>query len=252
MIRLASPRTTPSAWSSAADIAGHEVAFTLLDLDADHDVREDWLLAVERARMARFHHERDARRFAIRRLLLRAALGERLAMPGSLVQFELGPHGKPRLAESIRSRVSFNTSHSGRWFLIAWSSDIELGVDIERSRDLPDGGSLARNWLMPAEYDRALAAGHAFEGPGFLRLWCRKEAVMKAVGTGLGLDPRTFDVPGDLSLPEPSPVGGPCALEGALQLMDLPLDGAPESLMGAVCVGRAGGTQLLRTSCQTR
>ena len=116
------------------------------------------------------------------RVALRTVLGERLGVAPSEVVFALGAHGKPELPGSS---VRFNLAHSGDRALIA-VSDVEVGVDIER---------LARS---SRAVERTLTEGErAALGPDrhieLLRVWCRKEALAKAIGGGLGWAPETFD-----------------------------------------------------------
>src|ERR1700730_16298502 len=64
----------------------------------------------ERDRAARFHFERDKRRYERRRCLLRVLLARYLCSEPAAVPFRYGPQGKPELAES--SELQFNLSHS--------------------------------------------------------------------------------------------------------------------------------------------
>ena len=116
------------------------------------------------------------------RVALRTVLGERLGVAPAELTFAASEHGKPELPGSS---VRFNLAHSGNRALIA-VADVEVGVDVERlerssraiERTLTDG---ERAGLGP---DRHVE---------LMRIWCRKEALAKAIGGGLGWAPENFD-----------------------------------------------------------
>jgi 4'-phosphopantetheinyl transferase len=118
------------------------------------------------------------------RAALRVALAARLECAPADVVFAAGPHGKPELPGS---RVRFNLSHSGERALIAIADGVEVGVDVER---------LARS---SRAVERTLTDGERAELPNgdrhaaLLRVWCRKEALAKAIGRGLRWAPERFD-----------------------------------------------------------
>src|ERR1039457_4455289 len=111
---------------------------------------------------------------------LRAILGRYTA--GDL-EFAHGPLGKPYLREAPQLR--FNLSHSGGVSLVAVALDVEVGVDIERLRPMPDFLALAERFLAPGDA-AALAETPAVgrEREFFVR-WTRTEAMWKARGIGL-------------------------------------------------------------------
>jgi 4'-phosphopantetheinyl transferase len=111
---------------------------------------------------------------------LRAILGRYTA--GDL-EFAHGPHGKPYLRDAPQLR--FNLSHSGGVSLVAVALDVEVGVDIERLRPMPDCQAVAERFLAP-EDAAALAETPAVEREReFFIRWTRSEAMWKARGIGL-------------------------------------------------------------------
>ena len=212
------------------------VNILVLDLDEHAPADQAHLTDEERDRIARFHRRVDRIRFATRRLLLRKILGEQLDIPGDQLEFEPGPWGKPRLKLPTTPSLDFNTSHSGRWFALAWNFEASVGIDIEARRHLPDGSSLALRWLTRLEHDQAIKAGHDLDGDGFLRLWCRKEAVMKAAGLGLSLDPTSFSIPTDLLLAEASRVRVDPLDSSEFHLLDVTRSGWPKDVFINACV----------------
>jgi 4'-phosphopantetheinyl transferase len=165
------------------------------------------LSAGERERAARFQFEADRRRFTVGRGLLRAILGRYLRIAPSDVQFSVGQHGKPALAESLgQATIRFNLAHSGDLALYAISHN-EVGIDIELIRPIQESEQIAERYYSRRER----AALHSLSQEGwneaFLRHWTRTEAYLKARGYGLSLEPDQFEV-----LPDP---GGTLTLEVA-------------------------------------
>lgn len=151
---------------------------------------ESTLADDERERAARLT---SAPRWIVARAALRIVLAGSLPLHPSDLELATGPHGKPEIPGSP---LRFNLSHSGDLAVIALSRDAEVGIDVERTsrrsavieRTLTDG-------------ERATLNGQD-RHTQLLRIWCRKEAMAKAGGGGLGWAPETFDTtaPGDLSL----------------------------------------------------
>jgi 4'-phosphopantetheinyl transferase len=102
------------------------------------------------------------------------------------------PHLDPPHAE-----FDCNWSHSGERLLIALAHRARVGVDLERVHRRPRAVEIARRYFTPAE--TLWLAGHEDRDRAFLRLWCAKEAVLKAHGHGLsfGLDRLRFEPDAD-------------------------------------------------------
>jgi phosphopantetheinyl transferase len=105
-------------------------------------------------------------------------------------------HGKPRLAGGAHpeSELHFSVARSGSCCVIAVSAG-PVGVDVEIRRDLECDAIAAKEFSeSEADYIQALPA--AVRAEAFLELWVRKEALAKAVGTGLNHDILTTNVLG--------------------------------------------------------
>ena len=92
--------------------------------------------------------------------------------------------GRPRLLAPFADRDA-GWSHSGERLLLALGRDVTLGVDLERRRPRPRALELARRYFAPAEAERLQSMAPDPREDAFLRLWCAKEAVLKAHGRGL-------------------------------------------------------------------
>ena len=149
----------------------------------------------ERARADRFKAGPLRASFVAGRGGLRAVLAAELSCDPSDLAFIYGPHGKPELAEPWASTgLRFNLAHSGGLALCALAYGRAVGVDVEAGKDLTDFPGIIRRFFSSAEQSAFLALPEADRRPAFFRAWARKEAFLKAVGTGLATALDSFDV----------------------------------------------------------
>ena len=169
-----------------------EIVVARLDA-APEEVRslEACLSSAERRRAGRFRFERDRRRFVVARARLREELAARLGVRPERVEFAYGESGKPRLANQ---ELQFSVSHCDDVALFAFSQGAEVGVDVEAIRPVREAYAIAMQFFSPLEL-----AGYAALAPrdrllGFLRVWTRKEAYIKALGVGFSMALEHFDL----------------------------------------------------------
>jgi len=168
----------------------------------------------EQAHAARMRLGGPSEEFRVGRGCLRRLLGAVLRRnPASLV-LEKGLNGKPFLRLECGSIApSFNVAHSHGVILIGLSIVGEIGVDVEFIDETIDLEGVARTAFHVEEVERVLSASTLEERLRvFYRCWTRKEAVAKADGRGLTLEPTTY-VAG-LDQPEQQRVLLPGALAG--------------------------------------
>ena len=133
----------------------------------------------------------------------RAWLAPRLACTAEAMPLARTAHGRPHLlAPHAQEDVSW--SHSGQGLLVAHARDAVVGIDLEYARPRKQVLALARRYFHPDEAAWLEAMpDEAVRQAAFIRLWCAKEAVLKAHGRGLafGLDRLRFgEVAGHLQL----------------------------------------------------
>jgi 4'-phosphopantetheinyl transferase len=139
----------------------------------------------ERARAARIVSARDRERFLHGRAFLRHVLGRAMGQGASELRFLYGTNGKPLLAFG-GEQVSFNLAHAGGLAICLVGHDCgEVGVDVEFVRPLPELHALAKLACGPGERTRFDAEAPSRRTRAFYEMWTRKEAVLKARGTGL-------------------------------------------------------------------
>ncbi|MCL4863049.1 MAG: 4'-phosphopantetheinyl transferase superfamily protein [Caldilineaceae bacterium] len=148
----------------------------------------------EQARAARFHFERDRRRFVVARGVLRTLLGNYLELPPAALRFVYNEYGKPALAPHHDRAPQFNLAHSGDWALFAFVYGAEIGVDLEAIRTGFDFTPLAEQFFSPQERAELHTMPAHLQSAAFFHCWTRKEAYIKARGQGLSLPLTSFSV----------------------------------------------------------
>lgn len=143
----------------------------------------------ERQRASRFIFERDRQRYVAAHVSLRTLLGARLKLAPAHLTFAIGPFGKPALTSAA---VAFNLSHSEDRALIGIANEGDIGVDIEKNRPMRDAVALARANFHPLEQDELHAVKESERDAAFLSGWTRKEACLKALGSGLSISAASF------------------------------------------------------------
>lgn len=100
-----------------------------------------------------------------------------------------GTYGKPYLSKV--GNLYFNISHSEDYAAVVFSKT-EVGLDIERIREIKPG--VVSRYFHPAEqeYLEKLAGGDTEKEEKFTELWTRKESYIKAVGKGISLPLASF------------------------------------------------------------
>jgi len=151
------------------------------------------LSADELKRAARFHFERDARRFTVARSRMRAILGSYLECPPAELCFVYAAHGKPAIENPERD-IRFNLSHSGERSVLAIVQGLEVGVDIEQIRENVEIDALAERFFSDGEKEFLRPLSRADKLRNFFRFWSCKEAFLKAQAVGLTRSLASFTV----------------------------------------------------------
>jgi 4'-phosphopantetheinyl transferase len=139
----------------------------------------------ERQRALRFGHAVFRDRYVAARGQLRELLGAFLCVAPPAVRFRYNEFGKPAIASPRRGRfLQFNLSHSMDQALVG-VSDSRIGVDIEFVRPLPEMEAIRRRFSGEDGPEGPLTSPGSRDTVDFFRWWARKEAYLKAIGTGL-------------------------------------------------------------------
>lgn len=179
-VPAAQPQLAPGVvhvWRLALDLSEPAIADLRTILPPD-----------EEARAARYLFDKHRRRFIACRGQVRRILAGYLGAAPSAIGFRHGPKGKPSLAAPwMDSQIQFNVSNSHELALCAVALDRELGVDLEYIHRPTEIEGLAERFFAPREVDMLRSLPEKQRIEAFFNCWTRKEAVLKAVGIGLGM-----------------------------------------------------------------
>ena len=153
----------------------------------------------EQARRQHFQHAGPRRRFALCRAALRALLCDHLGCANGELAFAATSYGKPfAVVDGTPATIRFNVSHGGRHGLIAVAPKGRLGVDVEERAARRDLDGLIDTAFAPGEQADLATAPGSRKLHMFYHIWTMKEALLKALGTGLARDMSGFEIPADL------------------------------------------------------
>lgn len=171
-------------WHADLDDAGHDLRRCLALLSAD-----------EIARAERLSDVVLRRRFIVRRGLLRGVLSRYLGCAPDRIRYVVSEQGKPALDPGFSAEsLCFNLSDCGGRALIAVTRIGAVGVDLEAVTPIAEMNLIVPRWFSAAE-QAELAQLHGKDRVrGFYLAWTRKEALIKAEGTGLSRDLASFSV----------------------------------------------------------
>jgi len=187
-----------SSWPAAMALSPDVVHVWCVPLDLPEGTTEPLLVNLseeEMQRAGRFHFPIDRSRFIVRRACLREILARYLGTGAGEIHFCYGEHGKPALAlQDDAGTIGFNVSKSQGIALIAVGLDRDLGVDVEFVRPVEDAMGLASRFFTERENAELKRLPNREQLDAFFTCWTRKEAILKAVGTGLAAPLQRLDV----------------------------------------------------------
>ena len=134
----------------------------------------------EASKAARFVTPVLSQRYLCAHGALRAILAR---FTDAALEFAVGASGKPYLPGA--PELKFNLLHSHEMALVGVALEVEIGVDVERVRSLPDNEAIAERYFPPSEAAAHAAVPASDRERDFYRRWTRIEAVLKARGVGL-------------------------------------------------------------------
>jgi phosphopantetheinyl transferase len=133
------------------------------------------------------------RRRLARRAILREVLSRYLdCRPDEIVLSRTGA-GRPEL-DWPRSDLRFSVASSGATALFAVTREGAIGVDVERARHSAGLNRTAHLFLTPDEGRMVAGVEPDRRDAALLRLWTLKEALAKAMGTGLSIEPAELEL----------------------------------------------------------
>ena len=149
----------------------------------------------ELKRANRFRFEKDRQLFIMAHGALRGILGRYLDEDPSSLCFRYNKHGKPALENGKTPHpLRFNLSHSGGLVLFGFSMHREIGIDVEYKHRKSDIDGIANRFFAEEERKVFASLREDLKVQAFFNCWTRKEAFVKARGTGLTTPLDKFEV----------------------------------------------------------
>ncbi len=142
---------------------------------------EDELNRAKRFRAGSLRSRYIAARGTLRILLARYLRAD----PGAL-SLAYQVHGKPEIGLPWNTAgLEFNLSHCHELAVYAFTRDSPIGVDVECIRPMPNAEELLQRFFSPQEVAEWRQMRPERQLRGFFQGWTRKEAWLKAEGSGL-------------------------------------------------------------------
>lgn len=161
-------------WEAPLDISEESVTYLY-----------DMLSLGEQTRAKAFIDERGYRQYVISRARMRQVLSLYTDVPAPDIHFTVVGDGKPALMDQSPKKIFFNNTHSGGLGLIAVTSGREVGIDMERVRDIERALQVSKRFFTPEEHAELEALPSNERIRAFLSIWTRREAGTKARGASV-------------------------------------------------------------------
>jgi 4'-phosphopantetheinyl transferase len=141
----------------------------------------DFIDKNERLRAEKFYFEKDKNTYIACHSLLRMLILNKLDTDPSKINIIFDRNNKPWLKENL---LYFNLSHTRDAFAFAISDHVRIGIDLENINRNIDFRTIIKTFFSNGEEEYILK-NQAKSRDRFFLLWTRKEALLKAIGTGI-------------------------------------------------------------------
>jgi 4'-phosphopantetheinyl transferase len=170
----------------------HIWKITYSDFDNEESGFGKILSKQEISRADKFYFSIDKKRYLLTRALLKNILARITGADPQKLHFKFNEHGKPHL-ENFK-HIYFNISHSADIGLIAVTDCAAIGIDVEEYRKRLQLQEISKRFFSRYETDVLSKLPDNQKMHAFFNCWTRKEAFIKALGLGLTLPLKHFDV----------------------------------------------------------
>jgi 4'-phosphopantetheinyl transferase len=180
----------------------------------------------EQGRLRRLRRAADRDRFVTGCAVLRLALHDLTGVPPERVPvirtcIDCGrPHGRPRTPAGL-GPWQLSVTHSGERVGVAIATRTPVGLDVEAIPPTRVAEELVDMLMTERERHLLEEVPDALRSEAVIRCWTRKEAVLKATGSGLRTSLSAFSVTSSLEAPAVEAWAGPgCGPEFWLSDLD--------------------------------
>lgn len=173
-----------------------QIVYVQLDLNPERPLPDYNILSpLEKQRLSSIKQYGDRLRYIMGRLIVRNMLANILNTNIHNIQLTIND-GKPRLLAQLSNNANlcFNISHSNELVMVAFSAHGEIGIDVEKVRDLNNMSAMAKRVMNKDEFTKYSALDNTKEPEAFFRLWTAKESILKYWGTGFRIAPNSFQI----------------------------------------------------------
>jgi 4'-phosphopantetheinyl transferase len=143
----------------------------------------------EKHRASRFRFAQDRSAYILSHSVWRIVLADCLGTQPADVPLASAPSGQPQLPGTA---LSTSLSHSGNWVAMAICAGATVGVDIEQTPTRTRLSDMVDVICTPDESAKLKLLPAKARENALLVLWTRKEALLKAFGLGLAVEPSTL------------------------------------------------------------
>lgn len=162
-----------------------------LDASKDQIERLRSVLSPEEIKKASYYKfELIQHNYIVTQAVLRMLLSAYLDIRPEDVKLGVHKKGKPYIIND--ASLFFNISNSHDICVYAFSRKAEMGIDIEKIRDLPDIDLLIEKNLTPRE-KKYFRKDPDNKLTRFFQFWTFKESYLKAIGEGMRLTPENLE-----------------------------------------------------------
>lgn len=171
-------------------IGSVSIPSAVMDNAPSLELQTRWLTSAETGKLSQYRRPADQWRMLAGRFLLRYCLRQRYDI--AFAQFAFGDHNKPFLVHVAQAAASvdLNLTHDRQHVLAAFSDSHDVGIDIAALEDFARWEEFAGGYMNPQEFEWIRSADIMLQPLRAMRLWTIKEAILKAAGFGLEIDPR--------------------------------------------------------------
>jgi len=141
-----------------------------------------------------FYFAKDRENYILSHQYLRFIISSYLQLPFDQITFKRMAQGKPIVSTKNICNIEFNMAHSNDFLAIAIGTVNSVGIDIEAISEKQNVDGLAKHCFSFDEFKQYAEIHESLRPLAFFRGWARKEAYLKALGTGLSKDLRSFNV----------------------------------------------------------
>jgi 4'-phosphopantetheinyl transferase len=174
------------------------ISVVWLNLDAPHSEVEELrtvLSVPEGQRVSQYTSDTQRRRAIVRMARRRQILASVYDTDPNDIVFAFSERGKPSVVRDAGPQLSISSSHRGDVGVFAFVRDRAIGVDVETISELPETVQFVDVVTSDFENSCVERLPQYEQAATMLRLWTRKEALLKATGQGIGAGMKHITVP---------------------------------------------------------